>query len=184
MNFSPFPAKWSSWWCGSEFPIRILVDSSASRLHASFVSILLDVPLPQFFIILHGIAGATDVSNFLRAFLMVSLNSVSSGSMKQIPRNFRAFSRWSFSLDHFCFSFSLACFPIDFQSSGHRWSGLDVSCFLVNLPPDHIYPSGGFSSNRVNCVKPLSKDLTSLETHRYSSNHRCAFPAWHPNSYV
>ena len=63
-------------------PTRILVDSSASRIDASFVLILLDVPLPQFFKFLQGIAGATDVSNFLRAFLMVSLNSVSSGSMK------------------------------------------------------------------------------------------------------
>ena len=54
---------------------------------------MLDAPLPQFFIILQGIAGATDVSNFLRAFLMVSLNSLSSGSMKKIPLNFRAFSR-------------------------------------------------------------------------------------------
>ena len=35
--------------------------------------ILLDAPLPQFFIILQGIARATDVSNFLRVFLMVSL---------------------------------------------------------------------------------------------------------------
>ena len=59
-----------------------LVDSSASRIHASFVFTLLDPPLPQFFfIILQGIA-ATDVSYFLRAFLMVSLHSVSSGSMK------------------------------------------------------------------------------------------------------
>ena len=36
---------------------------------------------------------------------------------------------------------------------GHRPSGLDVSCFLVNLSFDHTYPSGGFSSNAVNCVK-------------------------------
>ena len=43
---------------------------------------LSDPPLPQFFIILQGIAGATGVSNFLRSFLMVSLNSLSSGSMK------------------------------------------------------------------------------------------------------
>ena len=62
----------------SSFPIRILVDSLASRIHASFVLFLSDPPLPQFFIILQGIAGATAVSNFLRAFLMVSLNSVSS----------------------------------------------------------------------------------------------------------
>ena len=38
---------------------------------------VVDAPLPHFFIILHGIAGATDFSSFLRAFLMVSLNSVS-----------------------------------------------------------------------------------------------------------
>ena len=81
-EFSPFPAIWSSWFCGIECPIRSLVDSLASRMHASFVWILLDAPLPQFFMILQGIAGATDVSNFLRAFLMVSLNSLSSGSMK------------------------------------------------------------------------------------------------------
>ena len=67
-------------------------------------------------LVLQGKAGAIGVSNFLRAFLMVSL---SSGAMKNIPPNFRAFSRWNFSSDHFCFSFSLACFPIDFQISGH-----------------------------------------------------------------
>ena len=45
-------------------PIRNLVDSLASRIHASFVLILLDAPLPQFLlllIILQGIAGATGV---------------------------------------------------------------------------------------------------------------------------
>ena len=47
-DFSPFPAIWSSWWVGIEFPIRILVDSSPSTIHASFVWILLDPPLPQF----------------------------------------------------------------------------------------------------------------------------------------
>ena len=66
---------------------------------------------------LQGIARATGVSNFLRAFLMVSLNILSSESMNWIPRNFRALSRWSFSCDHFCFSFSLAFFPIFSQSS-------------------------------------------------------------------
>ena len=43
---------------------------------------VLYLQLPQFFIILQGIAGATDVSNFLRAFLTVSLYSLSSGSME------------------------------------------------------------------------------------------------------
>ena len=36
-EFSPFPKIWSSWWCAIEFPIRNLVDSSASRIHASLV---------------------------------------------------------------------------------------------------------------------------------------------------
>ena len=69
---------------GNDSPIRSLVDSLASRIHASFVLILLDEPLPQFLlflIILQGIAVATGVSNFLRALLMVSLNSLSSQSM-------------------------------------------------------------------------------------------------------
>ena len=26
------------------------------------------------------------------------------------------------------------------QSSGHKWAGLDVSCRLVSLLPDHLYP--------------------------------------------
>ena len=159
---SPFPAIWSPWWFGNDSPIRSLRDSLASRMHARFVL----SPFPQFWSflrILQGIAGATGVSNFLRAFSMVSLNSVSSGSMKWIPRNFLAFSRWSFSSHHFCFSFSLACFPIVFQSSGRKWSGLDVSCFLVSLSPDHIYPSGGFSSKRVNSVKPVQESDKSLD---------------------
>ena len=45
--------------------------------------ILLDAPLPQFFfLILQGIAEAIGVSNFARASLMVSLNSLSCRSMK------------------------------------------------------------------------------------------------------
>ena len=76
---------------------------------------------------------------------------------------FAHYSRWSFSSDHFCFSFSLACFPTDFHSSGHWWSGRDVSCFLVNLHPDHMYPSGTFSSNEVNCVKPVQGSDKSRE---------------------
>ena len=42
-------------------------------------------------------------SNFLRAFFMISY-SPSSGSIKQIPRNFLALSSFSFSIAHFCFS--------------------------------------------------------------------------------
>ena len=35
--FSSFLAIWSWWWCGIEFPIRILANSSASRTHVRFV---------------------------------------------------------------------------------------------------------------------------------------------------
>ena len=75
----------------------------------------------------------------------------------------RQFSRWILSSDNFCFSFSLACFPIDSQSSGHIWSGLEVNCFLVNLSPDHVNPSRAFSSSRVNCVKPVQRSDKSRE---------------------
>ena len=34
-ELSPFPAIWSSWWVGNDSPIRSLVDSLASRIHAS-----------------------------------------------------------------------------------------------------------------------------------------------------
>ena len=37
---------------GEDSPIRSLLDSSASRIHASLVLILLDAPLPQFFFII------------------------------------------------------------------------------------------------------------------------------------
>ena len=66
---------------------------------------------------------------------MVSLNSLSSGSMNWSPRNFRAFSSWGFSCDHICLSFGFGILSHFSQSSGHRWSGLDVSCLLVSLSP-------------------------------------------------
>ena len=69
--------------------------------------------------------------NLLRAFLVVSLNSLSSGSMKWIPRNLPALPSFGFSLDQLCFSFSLAFLHNSIQSSGHKRSGLDVTCRLV-----------------------------------------------------
>ena len=52
-EFSPFPAIWSSWWFGIEFPIRILEDSSPSRTHASFVFNFVGCTTPT---ILHNFA--------------------------------------------------------------------------------------------------------------------------------
>ena len=64
--------------------------------------------------------------------------------------NRQAFSLGVIDMFSVCVFKHLLEMPIDFQSSGHKLCGLDVSCFLVNFLPDHIYPSGGFSFNRVN----------------------------------
>ena len=62
------------------------VSIMASRIQASFDLITLDLPRVApcllFSLVLQGMAGAIGVSSFLRAFLMVSLSSLSSGSMK------------------------------------------------------------------------------------------------------
>ena len=87
---------------------------------------------PTIFLNFTGHSKSHMFSNFLRAFLMVSLNSVSLGDEIDSSQFSCVAKRWSFSSDHFCFSFSFACCPINFQSTGHWWSGLDVSCFLVN----------------------------------------------------
>ena len=128
-------------------------------------------------------SGSHWCSNFSRAFLMVSLNSLSSESTKYIPRNLRALSRWSFTYDHFCFSFSFAFFPILFPDFWPQmiWPGCQL--FSRQSLPDHVYPSGGFSSNFKFFEWRLSTDQTILLTHRYSNNHRCVSLAWHPNSY-
>ena len=45
-------------------------------------------------------------------------------------------------------------FPLTSITLAIGWSGLDVSCFLVNLPPDQVYPSGAFSSSRDKSREP------------------------------
>ena len=66
--------------------IRCLLDLLASKIHAHFDLNSLVLPRVSpcllFLLVLQGITGAIGVSNVLRAFLMVSLNSLSSGSMK------------------------------------------------------------------------------------------------------
>ena len=77
------------------FSMRSLVDSMASRIHASIDLISLVLwrvsPCLLFLFVLQGTAGAMDVSIFLRELFMVSFNSLCSGSMKWIiARNFLA----------------------------------------------------------------------------------------------
>ena len=59
-------------------------------------------------------------------------------------------------LAHFCFSLRFDASDRSFHISGPTVSGLEVVCFLVSLSPDHEYPSGVFSFNIVNLVKPVN----------------------------
>ena len=134
---------WSSFFFGRDSSIPSLVDLLASKIHAHLdmkPSVFLRVsPCLFFLLVLQSMAGAIGVSNFLRAFWMVALNSLS-----------------GFSSDHLCFSFSLALLAIPLQSSSQKWSGLDVACRFVSLSPGpHISVWRFYSSNKVNWVKPV-----------------------------
>ena len=94
--------------------------------------------------LLHGMTGAIGLSTFLFACL---------------PKVFPFF------FSHVCLSVSEQCrdsaspMPIlvFLHTSGHTWSGLVVDWLFVSHPTDHIDPLGGFSSNRVNFVKPFQE---------------------------
>ena len=128
----------------------VLCFSSASTIQAYFVLCfpILRWVSPLLFVgILQGIAVGIGTSNFLRAAFIVSLNSSSFCSIKNIPLNCLALSSFGFSIAQLCFAFFLffAASDIKFHISGHTSSGREVFCFLVSLLPDHVYPSGGFS---------------------------------------
>ena len=59
---------------------------------------------------------------------MISLNCPSSGSIQKIPCNLLAFSSFTFSIAHFCFSLRFDASDISFQISGQKVSGLEVVC--------------------------------------------------------
>ena len=86
-QWTPFPAKWSSWSSGWVPSRCFLVDSLASTMHANFdlrVSRPPKVSLRWSLLALQSIAASIGTSNFVRALfvLMVSVNSTSSGSIK------------------------------------------------------------------------------------------------------
>ena len=128
-----------------------LVHSSASTTQANLV---LSLPIlrwvsPLLFIdILQSITAGIGTSNFLRAAVIMSLNSSSFGSMKIIPLNCLALSSFGFSIAHLCFAFFYAASDTRVHVSGHTSSGREVFCFLVSLLLDHVYPSGGLCSIR------------------------------------
>ena len=119
-----------SWWGVCPAPSSFgLVLSSASATQAYFV---LRFPIlrwvsPLLFIgILQSIAAGIGTSNFLRAAFIVSLNSSSFGSMKNVPLYRLALSSFGFSLARLCFAFFFAASDICFHISVHTLSGLEV----------------------------------------------------------
>ena len=140
------------------FPNAFLVDSSASTMEAYFVlpaSRVLQVSFYFLLLILQGMAAGIGTSNFFSAFPTVSLNSASAGSMKWIPRNLLELSSCGNSIVHFCFSFRCAAsdmLSISLVTSNQAWMSFVSSS---TAPPDHVHPSGGFSSNMVNRVNPV-----------------------------
>ena len=91
--------------------------------------------------------------------------------MKKISRNWLALSSFGFSMIQFCIALRFDAWDICFHKSGHTLSGLEVVCFLVSLPPDHVFPSGGLSFNEIILWSP-SMHLIILFLHPRSSNHQ------------
>ena len=72
----------------------------------------------------------------------------------------------------FCFLF-FAASDMCYHLSDHTLSGREVVCFLVSLPTDHVYPSGGLSFNKVNLVKPVHASDHSLSISTFQSSSIC-----------
>ena len=73
----PLTAIWSSWRLWRVPSIRFLVDSSASTMHAHFVLQWSKTPQVSLYssrLVVQGIAAGIGTSNFLRTFLIISLN--------------------------------------------------------------------------------------------------------------
>ena len=168
-KFVPFAVLWS-WWGLCPAPSSLgLVYSSASTTQAYFV---LRFPIfwwfsPLLFIgILQGIAAGIGTSNFLQAAFTVSLNSSSSGSMKNITLDCVALSSLGFTKAHLCSAFFFVASDIIVHISDHTASGREVVCFLVSLHLDHVYPSGGLSFSWTNLVNPVhASDNPSFSIH-------------------
>ena len=66
----------------------------------------------------------------------------------------------------------------------HTSSGREVSCFLVSLSQDHVYPSSGLSFNKMNLVKacPCIHPII-LFLHTRSNNLQYVSPSLHPAMY-
>ena len=180
-EFIPFAVMWS-WWCLCPAPSSLgLVYSSASTTQACFVMrfpILRWVSPLLFIGILQGIAAGIGTDNFLRAAFIVSLNSLSFGSMKNIPLNCLAFSSFGISIAHLCFALFFAASDINFHISGHTSSGREVVCFLVSPWTRGILLVAFLFVERILWI--LSMSLTIPFLHARSSNLQYSSPTIHP----
>ena len=164
---SPFPAIWSSWKFGRESSIRNLVDSPASKIHAKLdlkSLVLLRVsPCLHFLLVLQGTAGAIGVSNFLRAFLMVSVNSLSSSQWNKFLAIFLHYRVLVLQLPIYAFPSaqrSLTFLSRVLATNDLAWMSLAV--LSVSLRTIHILLEF-FSLSRVHWVKPVQESDKSLD---------------------
>ena len=70
--------------------------------------------------------------------------------INEIPRNFQVFSRFGFSIVHFCLSLRFEASDLRFHISGHALLRSFVSS---SVSSDYENPSGGLSFNKINVVK-------------------------------
>ena len=152
-ELSSFPAIWPSWWFGKDSPIRSLVDSQTSKTHASFDLISLQ-----------GMAGEIGVSSFLRTFLMISLSSLSSGSMKKFLLIFRHYRVSVFHVTTFTSPSTGHFFPILSRAlaiNDLAWMSLAV----LSVSPGTTYIRLEVSLLKEKTEWNLSKNQTNLLIH-------------------
>ena len=115
-------------------------------------------------VLLQGTAGTVGTSNFFRSYLMNSLNSVSQDQWSNFFSVLLHYRASVFHLSKFAFpsfSSSLTYFS-RFLPTNDEILGLRV----VSLVVLRMYLSGGFSFNKVKCVRTVQENPT---------NHRCVF---------
>ena len=127
---------------------RFLVDSWPSTTHACFafptnfpVLVVLDLPKNSCFQCPFQL-----FCGLFQVFLWTQ--RVPSGSIKEMPLNFRALSTFWF-LDK---PLLLLTFWTNFD---HKGPGLVVACIFDSRTSDHMFPSGNFSFQIVNCAKTV-----------------------------
>ena len=130
------------------------------------------------FVLLQDTAETVGTSNFFRAFLMNSLNSISQDQWRNFFSVFLHYRASNFQLSNFAFpsfSSSLTYFSRFLTTNDQILMLLAVSlvvlrltCICLEIP----------LFNKVNCVKTVQENVTYPLIHPCSNNHRYAFPAF------